>query len=133
MTAYVWRSPITFALDLAGRQDLRFLALQGTSDPVVFPSQACAFGKAIGSSNWHVNVDGSVITSAPTGPWTDGSCNTLETTVSWNAGAVPSGTIGAWSQHRNLVVYDGIDHGTIVQSGLFGFRPCARGSTSRSS
>lgn len=31
------------------------------------------------------------------------------------------------------VHYDGIDHGTVVQSGLFGFRPRARGSTSRSS
>jgi dienelactone hydrolase len=118
--AYDWRSPITFAADLASRQDVRFLALTGTNDGVVFPSQACAFAKAIGSSNWHVDVGGNVTASAPTSPWTDGSCNTAETTVSWNASAVPSGAIGAWSQHRNLVVYDGFDHFNVVQSGLFG-------------
>ena len=123
--AYLWRSPITFAVDLASRQDVRFLALQGTADPVVFPSQACAFAKAIGSSNWHVDAGGNVAASAPTVPWTDGSCDTPATSVAWNVGAVPSGMVGAWSQPRNLVVYDGIDHGTIVQSGLFGF-PASR-------
>ena len=118
--AYEWRSPITFASDLAARQDVRFLALQGANDPVVYPSQACAFGKAIGSSNWHVDVNGNWTTLAPTSPWTDGSCNTPDTSLSWTAGAVPGGTLGAWSQRRNLVVYDGVDHMSIIHSGLLG-------------
>jgi dienelactone hydrolase len=118
--AYTWRSPITFAPDLANRQDVRFLALTGNTDGVVFPSQACAFAKAIGSSNWHVDVGGTVTATAPTSPWTNGSCNTPATSVSWNASAVPSGLPGAWTQPRNLVVYDGFDHFNIIWSGLLG-------------
>ncbi|MDC0672935.1 alpha/beta hydrolase family protein [Nannocystis radixulma] len=117
--AYAWRSPSTFAADLAGRRDLKFLALQGTDDPIVYPSQACAFAKLTGATGWHVNAAGTVVTTAPAGPWTNGSCNTTPTTLTWSTGAVPGSTAGAWSAAQNLVVYDGMDHGEIVQSGIF--------------
>jgi dienelactone hydrolase len=120
--AYTWRSPITFAADLAVRKDVPFLALQGGADPLVPPSQACAFAKAVGaSSNWHVVNDmGAVQATAPSSPFANGSCNTPATTLTWSAGSVPAGSPGAWTSPRNLVVYDGINHDTILHGVLVG-------------
>ncbi len=124
--AYAWRSPITFAADLAARGDVKFLALQGTADAVVYPSQACALAKLATGTQWHVTGAGATSTAAPTSPWSGGACNTPATTLTWSAGAVPGSGAGAWPQRRYLVVYDNLDHGTIVQSGLFPGFPALR-------
>ncbi len=109
--AYAWRSPLNFAVDLKERRDMKFLALQGTADPMVYPTQACALAQSIQSTNWHViNATGGTSTTAPAGPFSGGSCTTASTTVTWQSTAVPGSAPGAWTQPRNLVVYDGYDH-----------------------
>lgn len=125
--AYAWRSPLNFAVDLKERRDMKFLALQGTADPMVYPTQACALAQSIQSTNWHViNAMGGTSTTAPAGPFSGGSCTTASTTVTWQSTAVPGSAPGAWTQPRNLVVYDGYDHGTIVQSGVLPGYPALR-------
>lgn len=116
---YTWRSPLTFAADLTARKDVPMIFLQGGSDWLIEPSQACALLSAsAGSSsqNWHFASSGSVVASPPLG--IDSAYPTGcggYTSLTWQSSAPTS---SSWTAGRNLLVYDGVDHGgIIVQTG----------------
>jgi hypothetical protein len=114
---YDWRSPVTFAADLTARKDVKMLLLQGGSDPLIEPSQACELAAAsAGSSsvNYYIDAAGVTLGGAPTGfdPTYATGCGTYGA-LSWQAlgAALPT---GSWPASRYLLVYQSDNHGSIL-------------------
>jgi hypothetical protein len=110
---YDWRSPVTYAEDLKARTDVKILLLQGNADPLIHPSQACALARAYAPSNsppgtasmnWHLDASGAAVAATPV------DCTGF-TGLTWQTGAPPRGT---WPDSRYLLVYDNLNHGTIL-------------------
>jgi hypothetical protein len=135
---YDWRSPVTYAADLAARKDVSMLLLQGNNDVLVETAQACELANSAwgGSSvNYHfpVHTPGipyspsnnppaappvmdAATTQAPGGADHTGNSYGVPTgcdkgdfsSLVWKP-SPPAPT--TWSQGTNyLLVYDGLDH-----------------------
>ena len=112
---YDWRSPVTYAEDLMARTDVKILLLQGSDDLQIHPSQACALARAYAPSispagsmsmNWHLGAN-ATIPAAPV------DCTGFSG-LTWQSGAPPR---GLWPHRRYLLVYDNLDHFTVVLPG----------------
>jgi hypothetical protein len=70
---YDWRSPVTYAPDLAARNDVKVLVVQGNADPLIEPSQACELAIKAGSfQDFHVKTWGPCYTTTDC---LSGTCN----------------------------------------------------------
>lgn len=116
---YDWRSPVTYAEDLKARTDVKILLLQGNADPLIHPSQGCALARAYAPSispagtasmNWHLGASGAAVAATPV------DCIGF-TGLTWQSGAPPRGT---WPQSRYLLVYDNLDHSTVLTGWAWG-------------
>jgi hypothetical protein len=132
---YDWRSPVMYAGDLAARGNVKMLLLQGGSDALIEPSQACELAaRAEPFASVHVTGanDPSQITAfgtwvtavpppgadpfpgAPTGcdPSKVANHSLPQYQLQWQLqGFNP---IGSWTARRHLVVIDNADHDTII-------------------
>lgn len=113
-----WRAPVTFAKDLAARTrvhdpvaaaDLKYLRIDaevGGGGPVP-PRQGCRFVRAVWPppstepvTSWHLSGASAPFGIAPGAP---AGCDTLDTTLTWSAAALPAAT---WPMHTYLVFRD---------------------------
>ncbi|MEZ4449694.1 MAG: prolyl oligopeptidase family serine peptidase [Nannocystaceae bacterium] len=105
--AYHWRSPAyhdahsdVFAGDLRARTDVKFMIMHGLDDTLVLPEQSCDLARYAWAENyerWHVDTDGSSLTTAASG------C----VQTSWNSTSRAS---NPWDAQRYLFVYEGTSH-----------------------
>ena len=101
--AYGWRSPVSFVEDLAWRTDVKLLMLQGGADLIVHPGQACQLADPLATSMLDFHVSGPAPTDLP--------CPS----IAWQTASPPDGSSpGSWPANRYLIVYDTLDHGTIL-------------------
>jgi hypothetical protein len=119
-TPYDWRSPVTYASDLATR-NVKMLLIQGGADALVEPSQACELVAAVGSfTNVHVNTNllsmmnplGAIVTAVPpAGADPDAPTGCVPYALQWEQqGFSP---LNAWPA-RSLVVFDTAGHTDVV-------------------
>ncbi|MDQ1640172.1 MAG: hypothetical protein QOF62_3511 [Pyrinomonadaceae bacterium] len=116
---YDWRSPVTYAEDLKARTDVKILLLQGIEDLLIHPSQACALAFAYAPSNsptgtasmnWHLDASGAAVAATPL------DCTGFNG-LTWQSGVPPRGT---WPARRYLLVYDNLDHGSVLTGSAWG-------------
>lgn len=116
---YAWRSPLAFADGMNIRRDAKFLALQGTADLEIYPTQACALALTGGTKtkSWYRapvgSPPGTPAPDAPPGQSLAPGAPTPCSQIAWSTSTVPGATPGAWTADHNLVVYAGKDHFTI--------------------
>jgi hypothetical protein len=124
---YDWRSPVHFAADLAARTDVKILLMQGGSDWLVEPSQACALAGAAGwassttSEIWHIDDKNYPAVMPPQQPHLsyqapigldanyDTSCAPYSLT--WTPNPLP---FGSWTGKQYLLVFEAEDHDSII-------------------
>jgi hypothetical protein len=136
---YDWRSPVTYADDLAARSDVKLLLLQDAKDALIAPSQACELAARVGSFT-NIHLTDNVCCQNP--PCTTcpnvGNFSSLVTTMppvgadpTPPTGCDPSGVgvedptlpqyhldwgfpgpspVGTWPSQRYLLVFEGSDH-----------------------
>src|SRR6185312_9320565 len=129
---YDWRSPATYASDLAARKDFPMLLVQGNADTLIEPAQACELAQGAWgttSVNFYLGSNHQAVldpsTHLPTYPpgvesniYLDQSGNPVPTSCAsysslvWSAGSPPS---TSWSTTQPyLLVYDGLTHDTVL-------------------
>ncbi len=126
---YDWRSPATYASDLGARTDVAMLLMQGNSDTLIEPAQACELTYKAwngSSTNVYYDVNHNVyvvggVAQVPGGAGDSGygvptACGGSNDALTWQT-SWPN-----WSTGKPyLVVYDGQTHTSIVEpsGGIF--------------
>jgi dienelactone hydrolase len=98
--AYVQRSPVAFAADLARRSE-PFMVVHGVQDPLIPVRESCLLAsRAGGFGAWHVTAN--PLISVPTAPE---GCEGFS--LAWSATPRP---VGSWPASRYLLIYDTAGH-----------------------